>query len=104
MYVSGTADVGVVGSDTRLVFTQKGSRVFARYSGGAVTRGWLVGTLAGAELTFRYVQREASGEVHAGHSLCNVLERPEGRLRIVEHFQWHTREGRGTNVFDQVGG
>lgn len=102
MYVSATAERGVVGSDTVLHFVQKGSRVFARYAGGAVERGCLVGTLSGVELVFRYVQREASGEVHAGRSVCTVSHGPEGRLRIVEHFQWSTREGAGTNVFDQL--
>lgn len=43
MYVSSTAAQGVVDSDTRLHFIQRGHRVAARYSGGSVKRGWLVG-------------------------------------------------------------
>ena len=102
MYVTATAERGVVGSDTRIHFIQKGSRVLGRYAGGAVDRGCLVGRLSGAELVFRYVQREASGEVHAGRSTCEVMHRGDGRLRIVEHFEWSTREGSGTNVFDEL--
>ncbi len=45
MYVSGTADAGVVSADRRIRFIQKGSRVMGRYSGGAVTRGCLIGHL-----------------------------------------------------------
>ncbi|MGH7512036.1 MAG: hypothetical protein ACREOQ_03825 [Gemmatimonadales bacterium] len=59
MFVSSTAANGVVGSDTRLHFTQRGSRVAAHYDGGAVARGWLVGSLAGSELVFRYVEHDA---------------------------------------------
>jgi hypothetical protein len=102
MYVSATAERGVVGSDTHLLFRQRGSRVFARYGGGAVTRGCLIGRLAGNRLTFRYLQRETSGELHGGRSVCDVLETAAGTIRIVEHFTWTTREGGGTNVFDEL--
>jgi hypothetical protein len=102
MYVSSSAAQGVVGIATRLRFLQKGARVFARYGGGAVQRGCLIGTVAGTNLVFPYVQREASGELHAGRSVCHLHRRDDGRLRILEHFQWTTREGAGTNVFDEV--
>jgi hypothetical protein len=102
MYVSSSAEQGVVGSGTRLRFLQKDSRVFARYSGGAVERGCLVGTIDGAELAFRYVQREVSGELHAGRSVCELRLREDGRIRILEHFKWSTRSGVGTNVFDEA--
>jgi hypothetical protein len=101
MHVSRTATSGVVGSDTRLHFAQKGNRVVARYSGGAVARGWLVGRLSGSELVFRYAQREQSGAIHGGRSVCRVERLSNGRTRIIEHFTWSTRSGSGTNVFDE---
>ena len=102
MYVSHTARVGVVGSGTELWFVQRGSRVVGRYAGCMIERGCLVGRVIGSELVWRYVQRERSGELHAGQSVCEVIERPNGRVRIVERFRWHTRLGNGTNVFDEV--
>lgn len=102
MHVSSTAEQGVVGSGTRLYFSQKGSRVWGRYGGGAILRGCLVGHVAGSELTFRYVQVEASGEIHGGSSVCEVLRRADGCTRILEHFTWRTRSGGGTNVFDEL--
>ena len=60
MSVTATAERGVVGSDTRIHFIQKGARVLGRYAGGAVDHGCLVGR--------------------------------------------HTREGSGTNVFDELVG
>ena len=101
MCVSSTAAQGVVGVGTRIRFQQKGSRVFGRYAGGRVRRGWLVGTLSQGALVFRYAQIEASGELHAGRSLCTVGRLAAGRLRVIEHFRWTTRVGRGTNVFDE---
>ena len=61
MHVTTTATNGVVASGTRLSFVQRGNHVAARYSGGAVGRGWLVGRLRGSELEFRYAQRAQDG-------------------------------------------
>lgn len=100
MRVSDTAKTGVIDSATRLRFSQKGARVLGRYGGGRVSRGYLVGTMRGAELHFRYTQMEASGEIHGGTSVCDVIRRPDGGWRMLEHFRWRTREGSGTNVFE----
>ncbi|HEY4127140.1 MAG TPA: hypothetical protein VGN70_03755 [Gammaproteobacteria bacterium] len=104
MYVSATADIGVVGADTLLHFTQKHDRVLARYSGGSIARGYLVGEMSENSLSFRYTQVEASGEIHGGSSICDLVTLPDGRTRIVEHFTWRTREGSGDNVFDELRG
>lgn len=101
MHVTSTAANGVVGSETRLHFVQRGNRVIARYSGGAVARGWLVGRVTDSELVFRYAQREGSGAIHGGRSVCQVERLSNGRTRITEHFTWKTRTGSGTNVFDE---
>ncbi len=102
MFVSSTADTGVVGEGTRLYFTQRGDRVAARYAGGSVMRGWLVGRCDGGTLRFRYAQREDGHDIHAGHSVCDVQRLLDGRVRIIEHFTWCTRPGSGANVFDEV--
>ena len=102
MRVSSTADVGVVNAETRVHFSQKGSRVFARYAGGSVVRGCLVGSIYGAKLIFRYVQLESSGQIHGGRSTCKVSRSAKAGLRLTEHFTWSTRSGRGTNIFDEV--
>jgi hypothetical protein len=102
MFVSSTADNGVVNSDTRLHLTQRGARVAARYAGGQIARGWLVGEWNGDTLHFRYAQREGDRTIHAGRSACEVQQLPDGRLRLVEHFSWSTRRGSGVNVFDEL--
>ena len=102
MFVSSTADQGVVSSKTHIKFVQKGKRVLGSYHGGDVRRGCLVGRLCGSRLVFRYAQCETSGEIHGGRSVCEVGRQPDGRTRVVEHFTWSTREGSGTNVFDEL--
>ncbi|MEP6618005.1 MAG: hypothetical protein ABJE47_01770 [bacterium] len=100
--VSATAAIGVVSADTRLQLIQRGSRIVGEYSGGSIARGRLVGRIEGNTLHFRYAQREASGGIHGGHSNCDVEIALDGRIRIYEHFTWETRDGTGTNVFEQV--
>lgn len=102
MYVSSSAEAGVVSSDTRLSFVQKGSRGTWSIPWGSVERGCLVGAVREATLVLRYVQREVSGELHAGRSVCELRELENGRIRLLEHFRWSTRESAGTNVFDEV--
>ena len=102
MFVSRTADNGVVDAQTRLRFVQRGARVAARYTGGRVARGWLVGRWDGDTLRFRYAQREDGRAIHAGRSVCQVQRLPDGRLQLIEHFAWTTRDGSGVNVFDEL--
>ena len=102
MIVSNTAANGVVDANTRLSFSQRGMRVVARYAGGHVERGWLIGRWRDDVLTFRYAQRESGSEIHAGQSVCDVQRLNDGRTRIIEHFEWTTRVGSGTNVFDEI--
>ena len=106
MAVSVTGDKGVVGTGTRIRFIQRGSRVLGCYSGGRIIRGFLVGELSGAVLTFRFAQVETTqgrgSALHAGHSRCEVCRSNRGTIQVIEHFSWTTRDGMGTNVFDEV--
>jgi hypothetical protein len=100
--VQSTASVGVVGADTHLHLIQRGSRVFGRYQGGSIVRGCLIGEVSGDALTFRYVQHEREDGIHGGRSNCLLMMLGDGHMRLDEHFKWRTREGAGTNVFEQV--
>lgn len=92
---------GVVDSGTRLHFVQKGRRVVGRYVGGPIARGYFAGAIVRRQLWFGYIQRERNGEIHGGRSECDLLTLSDGRFRIVEHFRWSSRNGSGTNVFDE---
>jgi hypothetical protein len=101
MLTASAAEAGVVSSETELVFEQSGEVVSARYRGGAIVDGYLIGRLEGADLHFRYVQAEKDGRLDAGVSDGVFDKLPDGRLRLTEHFQWITRPERGTNVFEE---
>jgi hypothetical protein len=97
-----TASVGEVDARTLFTFAQEGSTVWAHYAGGAVQVGYLVGTLEPGRLVFRYSQVDRLGEVHGGKSVCDVEVLSGGRIRLLEHFEWESRAGSGTNVIEQV--
>jgi hypothetical protein len=98
-----TAPCGQVDAGTLFSFGQQGATIWAHYSGGSVWIGYLVGTLAAGRLVYRYTQIDRRGEVHGGRSVCDVNRLPDGRLRLLEHFEWDTRDGSGTNVLEEVG-
>ena len=37
-------------------------------------------------------------------STCELGRTADGRLRLIEHFRWESREGSGTNVFEELEG
>ncbi len=63
--VSNSAD-GEVGQATVFTYHQDGEVIWAEYSGGAVTRGYLVGTRDGERLHFRYSHLGADRQTSNG--------------------------------------
>ncbi len=103
MRTAQSAQTGVVDARTTLCFEQKGRIFSARYSGGAIIDGYLIGQLEPeGRLFFRYVQADASGGVDQGCSTGFLVQLPDGRLRLTEDFEWITRPGGGRNVFEQI--
>ncbi|KUN03777.1 hypothetical protein AQI95_20175 [Streptomyces yokosukanensis] len=93
---------GQVGTSTRFAYHEKNGEVWAEYAGGDVVRGHLVGTRQGDRLDFRYVQLRTDGTTACGHCASTVAELPDGRLRLVEAWEWESRTGSGTSVVEQV--
>jgi hypothetical protein len=93
---------GEVDRETLFSFSQQGPVVSARYSGGAVQLGFLIGTLSEDRLAWRYVQADQAGRLDGGHALCELLRLPDRRVRLTEHFSWDSREGSGSNVLEQI--
>lgn len=104
MRVTSTDSGGVVSGETILEFEQTSDVVSARYRGGTIIDGYLVGNLdpTGTSLRFCYVQVDLRGNVDAGASTGTIDQMQDGRLRLIEEFQWFTRSGRGTNVFEEI--
>jgi hypothetical protein len=103
MRTAQSAQSGVVDASTTLRFEQAGEFFSARYGGGAIIDGYLIGKLEPeGRLVFRYVQVDRSGNIDAGVSNGFLLRLADGRLSLTEDFQWITRPGGGRNVFEQI--
>ena len=90
--------------DTSTVFTyhEDGELVWARYEGGGVRLGFLVGTRAGDALDFRYSQLNPAGETSSGHCRTQVTTLPDGRIRLEETWEWQSRAVTGTSVVEEL--
>lgn len=102
MHVIETSANGVVNQDTRFVFQQRDTQVYAEYAGGKIARGYLVGNRENDALTFVYCQIQHDGTIDSGRSQAQ-LEIRNGRLRLIEHFEWASRpDKRGMNIFEAI--
>ena len=95
-------DGGDVGAETVFEYVEQDGVVHARYGGGAVRLGFLVGTRAGDTLRFRYAHVRPDGETATGRCESTIETLADGRLRLHETWAWESREGAGTSVVEEV--
>lgn len=93
---------GEVGAETRFGYHQHDDLVWARYAGGQVRLGFLVGTRSGDRLDFRYTHVNGEGETATGHCTSTIVVTGAGRLRLHEIWSWESRPGSGTSVLEEV--
>lgn len=80
---------------TRFAFEQTGDRIGARYAGGSIVEGHLVGTLDGKQWDVRYVQLTTDGETATAPCSRTVASgsRTSGR---------ESKAGSGASVLEEV--
>lgn len=76
--------------------------VWARYSGGSIWLGFLVGLRDGDSLFARYTQVTTDGGTATGHTESRVETLADGRVRLHEDWAWDSHEGSGTSVVEEV--
>lgn len=93
---------GDVGAETVFEYRQDDEVVWARYRGGAIALGFLVGVRSGGSLSFRYSHLTAGGETASGRCRSTIEELSDGRLRLHERWQWESRPGAGTSLLEEL--
>ncbi len=93
---------GEVGTDTVFVFRQEGDLIHARYAGGRVRLGYLVGTRTGTTIHVRYAQVNTMGDTATGQSHDRIEILSDGRLRLHERWSWDSQEGSGTSILEEI--
>ena len=103
MTVVETAKNGVVNKDTIFSFTQKDYVIEANYTGGKIKKGFLIGTIKEHTFDFSYCQLQTDDVLDNGRSSSKLTVTPEGKIRLVENFEWSSRPGAsGTNIFEEI--
>jgi hypothetical protein len=81
-----------VGGGPLALWQQDGTTVTARFAGGAVLAGFLLGTVGDdGVVDAAYGQLLADGTVQAGRCTTTPQVLPDGRLRMRE--EWHRTDG-----------
>lgn len=99
-----TADhQGDVGQDTVFDYREEPDGVVhARYAGGSVRLGFLVGTRSNTDLEFRYSHVTETGEIASGYCRSRIECLEDGRLRMHERWEWTSKQGTGTSVIEEL--
>jgi hypothetical protein len=93
---------GEANEATMFEYHERDGVVWARYEGGAVRLGFLVGTRDGDRLDFRYSQLNESDETSNGHCTTAISSLPDGRLRLDETWEWESQPGAGTSAVEEI--
>jgi len=93
---------GEAGPATIFEYHEEDGLIWARYEGGAVRLGFLVGTRTGDQLEFRYSQLNESGQTASGRCSTSISSLPDGRLRLDEDWAWETKPGAGTSANEEM--
>ena len=98
---TGTHHEGEASADTVFEYHEDDGVVWARYSGGSVRLGYIVGVRTGNELEIRYSQLNTAGEMASGRCRTTMTTLPDGRIRFFEDWAWETKPGSGTHVTEE---
>ena len=93
MNVVATASNGVVNDQTIFHFHQKNNVISAKYSGGKVINGYLAGRVDKNILRFKYAQKNTLGKVQGGESICQLELKNDGKIELIEQFEWNLGKG-----------
>ena len=94
---------GDVGDETRFEYHEVSDDVvWARYSGGAIRLGHLVGRRTGDTLDFRYSHLTVDGSTANGHCRSRIMVRPDGLLELDEAWEWESKPGSGTSLLREL--
>jgi hypothetical protein len=100
--VAEMGEQGEASAATTFEYYERGGVVWARYAGGAVRLGFLVGTREGDRVDFRYSQLNEGGETSNGHCSSTISLLPDGRLRLDEDWTWESKAGAGVSAIEEV--
>ncbi|RCG30712.1 hypothetical protein DQ384_15090 [Sphaerisporangium album] len=100
--VSSTASVVDADAPTRFVYEEADGVVWGSYDGDTVIQGRFVGTRDDDRVELSYVHALKAGGRAAGRSSSRIEPLPDGRLRLVEEFQFDGDDTPQVSVCEEV--
>lgn len=99
-----TSENGEVSSITVFHYHQKDDFVWAEYAGGAIVFGNLIAkVLENDSLEMRYQHLNEKGELMAGKCVSIPVILPDGRIRLLEEWQWTSGDfSSGDSVVEEI--
>jgi hypothetical protein len=94
------AEAGEATAATVFEYHENEGVIWARYEGGPVRLGFLVGTRDGNRLEFRYSQLNDKGETSNGRCSTTVRVLEDGRVRLDQDWAWESRPGAGQSTVE----
>ena len=91
-----------VNEKTIFYFHQEKNVIWAEYSGGKVKLGRLIGVVTGNKLSHNYIQINNKDEINSGEGNSIIKLNEEGKLQIVEEWEWKSQEGKGKSVMTEI--
>lgn len=89
-------------AETVFSFKQTGNAVHADYFGGRIRVGKFIGLIEGDKIRFRYIQINEHNEFHVGQSIGRIERTHDGKIRLIDEWEWDARLGRGRCVLEEV--
>lgn len=101
--VSSTASAVNTDEPTEFAYEESGGVIWGRYTGDTVVHGRFVGTRDADRIELSYVHLLKTGERAGGRSSSRIETMPDGRLRLVEEFQFEGDDTTHVSVCTEVG-
>jgi hypothetical protein len=95
-------EAGEATAETVFEYHERDGIIWARYEGGPVRLGFLVGTRDGDKLEFRYSQVNDKGETSNGRCSSTVSVLSDGRVRLDQDWAWESRPGAGRDTLEEL--
>ncbi len=97
------SSTGEVSAKTIFHYRQKNDIIWATYEGGDILFGTLSGKRIKNTLEFNYQHQNTQGELLTGHCLSKVELNEQGKIQLLEKWQWTCREhSKGESILEEV--
>lgn len=99
-----TTENGDVDGDTVFTYRQQDGLISASYAGGFIIEGHLMGTiLPDGRLSFVYHHVDLDHRISAGECISTPETLADGRVRLVESWQWFTGDcSQGDSIIEEI--